>query len=259
MFTWDTKWSEVKWSRSVASDSLWPHGQWPTTLLRPWDFPGKRAGVGYHFHLQRIFLTQGSNPGIPHFRQMLYVMVWATREWLVYVAPSPFLFPLYSRTYRPQVAMVPDRLAQTAEGIHNLVSVRRLLKYMITVSPTSSSPVKYPRSFIHSVHIIKFVFLQLFVDTPMNTLFAQVSFQARQPKLGPIHQEMAWTGEQPPILSSLWLLCIHPRKLLAFLGNPISPTPFIFTVNKLTKRLLFLTFRLMLPLILCCCSALSRV
>ena len=34
-------------------------------LLRPWDFPGKGTGVGCHFLLQRIFLTQGSNPGLP--------------------------------------------------------------------------------------------------------------------------------------------------------------------------------------------------
>ena len=30
--------------------------------LRPWDFPGKNAGVGCHFLLCGIFLTQGSNP-----------------------------------------------------------------------------------------------------------------------------------------------------------------------------------------------------
>ena len=33
----------------------------PTRLLRPWDFPGKDTGVGYHFLLQGIFPTQGSN------------------------------------------------------------------------------------------------------------------------------------------------------------------------------------------------------
>ena len=38
-----------KWSRSVVSDSLWPHGLWPTRLLRPWDFPGASTGVGCHF------------------------------------------------------------------------------------------------------------------------------------------------------------------------------------------------------------------
>ena len=34
-----------KWSRSVVSDSWWPHGLQPTRLLRPWDFPGKSTGV----------------------------------------------------------------------------------------------------------------------------------------------------------------------------------------------------------------------
>ena len=30
-------------------------------LLHPWNFPGKSTGVGCHFLLQGIFLTQGSN------------------------------------------------------------------------------------------------------------------------------------------------------------------------------------------------------
>ena len=34
--------------------------------------PGKNAGVGCHFLLQGIFPTQGSNPGLPHCRQILY-------------------------------------------------------------------------------------------------------------------------------------------------------------------------------------------
>ena len=37
-----------KWSRSVVSDSQWPHGLQPTRLLRPWDFPGNSTGVGCH-------------------------------------------------------------------------------------------------------------------------------------------------------------------------------------------------------------------
>ena len=44
---WKWKW---KWSRSVVSDSSWPHGLQPTRLLRPWDFPGKSTGVK-HFAL----------------------------------------------------------------------------------------------------------------------------------------------------------------------------------------------------------------
>ena len=37
-----------KWSCSVVSDSSRPHELQPTRLLRPWDFPGKNTGVGYH-------------------------------------------------------------------------------------------------------------------------------------------------------------------------------------------------------------------
>ena len=40
-------------------------------FLCPWDSLGKNTGVGYHFLLQGIFPTQGSNPGLPHGRQML--------------------------------------------------------------------------------------------------------------------------------------------------------------------------------------------
>ena len=43
------------------SDSLPPYGQWAARLLCPWNFPGKNTGVGCHFLLQRICLTQGSN------------------------------------------------------------------------------------------------------------------------------------------------------------------------------------------------------
>ena len=38
-----------------------PPGLSPARLLCPWGSPGKNTGVGCHFLLQRIFLTQGSN------------------------------------------------------------------------------------------------------------------------------------------------------------------------------------------------------
>ena len=63
--------SEVKWSRWVVSDSLQPRGLYPTKLLCPQDSPGQNTGVGYHFLLQGIFLTQGLNLGLPHCRQRL--------------------------------------------------------------------------------------------------------------------------------------------------------------------------------------------
>ena len=36
------------------------------------DSPGKHTGVDYHAFLQRIFPTKGLNPGLPHWRWILY-------------------------------------------------------------------------------------------------------------------------------------------------------------------------------------------
>ena len=44
----------------------------PAGLLCSWDFLGKNVGVGCHFLLRRIFLTQGLNLHLLHCRQILY-------------------------------------------------------------------------------------------------------------------------------------------------------------------------------------------
>ena len=59
-------------SHSVMSTSLGPHGLQPTRFLCPWNSPGKNMGVGSCSLLQGIFPTQGSNPGLPHCRRVLY-------------------------------------------------------------------------------------------------------------------------------------------------------------------------------------------
>ena len=41
-------------------------------VLHPWDSPGKNTGVGCHSLLQRIFPTQGSNPGLLNWGQPLH-------------------------------------------------------------------------------------------------------------------------------------------------------------------------------------------
>ena len=44
----------------------------PARLLCPWNSPGKNTGVGSRSLLQGIFPTQRSNPGLPHYRGILY-------------------------------------------------------------------------------------------------------------------------------------------------------------------------------------------
>ena len=56
-------------SRSVASNSLRPHGLQPARLLYPWGF--SRQGVGCHAFLQGTLPTQGLNPGLPCCRRIL--------------------------------------------------------------------------------------------------------------------------------------------------------------------------------------------
>ena len=71
--------SEVYWysesenvSHSAISDFCNPMDcMQPTRLLCPWNSPSKNTGMGYHFLLQGIFLFQGSNLSLLHFRQIL--------------------------------------------------------------------------------------------------------------------------------------------------------------------------------------------
>ena len=58
----------------VMSNSLWPHGLYPTRLLCSCESLGKNTGVGYHFLLQGIFPTQ-----VFCITGRLFT-IWATRE-----------------------------------------------------------------------------------------------------------------------------------------------------------------------------------
>ena len=75
-------------SHSVLSHSLQPHGLQPTGSSIHGNSPGKSTGVGCHALLQGIFPTQGSNPGLPHFKQILYWLsspgrpYWTSRSYL---------------------------------------------------------------------------------------------------------------------------------------------------------------------------------
>ena len=84
-------------SRWVISNSLRPHELYPARLLCPQHSSGKNTGVGSHSLLQGIFLTQGTNLGLPHCRQILYHLshqgsqIYSSRHW----QPSFFFLPLW--------------------------------------------------------------------------------------------------------------------------------------------------------------------
>ena len=75
-----------KWSRSVVSDSLRPHGLWPTRLLCTWDFPGKNTK-----QVAVSFSRRSSRPR--DWTQVSRIVgscftIWATREVYFYIHNS---------------------------------------------------------------------------------------------------------------------------------------------------------------------------
>ena len=79
-------------SCSVMSVSLPSHG-----LYSPWNSPGPNTGVGSLSLLQGIFPTQGSNPGVPHCRWILYQLSHKGSprilEWVAYPFASRSSWP----------------------------------------------------------------------------------------------------------------------------------------------------------------------
>ena len=67
------------------SDSLQPHG-----LYSPWNSPGQNTGVGSCSLLQGIFPTQGSNPGLPYCRWILYHLNHQGSLWILEWVTYPF-------------------------------------------------------------------------------------------------------------------------------------------------------------------------
>ena len=83
---------ELAWSRvyfllesSVVSDSLWPPG-----LYSPWNSPGQDTGVSSCSLLQGIFPNHGSNPGLPHCRQILYQLSYQVSPGILELVAYPF-------------------------------------------------------------------------------------------------------------------------------------------------------------------------
>ena len=85
------KWKKVKATQSCLA--LWdPHG-----LYNPWGSPVQNTRVGSLSFLQGIFPTQGSNPGLPHCRRILYQLSHKGNqrilEWVAYPFSSGSSWP----------------------------------------------------------------------------------------------------------------------------------------------------------------------
>ena len=71
-FSLVTYFMKVKVLVTQSCQTLCDHRLLPSRLLCPWNSPGKKTGVGCYSLLQGIFPNQGSNPGLLHWRKILY-------------------------------------------------------------------------------------------------------------------------------------------------------------------------------------------
>ena len=85
-------WHRVSESHWVVSNCLRPHGPYS-----PWNSPGQNIGVTSLSLLQGIFPTQGSNPGLPYCRWILYQLSHKGKprilEWVAYPFSSGASWP----------------------------------------------------------------------------------------------------------------------------------------------------------------------
>ena len=103
------------------------------------DSPSKHTRVGCHALLQSIFPTQGSNPGFPHCRQILYQLShkWSPRilEWALCLFSSlSLLQPVWLRNW--------TRVSCLAGGFFTNWVIREALVIMSTKPSIMSTKKK---------------------------------------------------------------------------------------------------------------------
>ena len=121
---------------------MWPHG-----LYSPWNSPGQNTGVSSCSVLQGIFPTQGSNPGLPHCRRILYCLShqgspcfadWAFYSYIVshfsffvyYILPCECFLSWFSHVW----LFVTLDLSLPDTSVHGILQAR-ILEWVAMPSP----------------------------------------------------------------------------------------------------------------------------
>ena len=154
-----------------------------SSLLCPWDFPGKNTGVGCHFLLQGIFLTQGSK---------LHLLCLGIGRWILYHCTT--------KKYCRRMSLCPSRASELMWAFEPLRALKAIWRSCCSVTQscptlcdpmdcsTPGFPVLYqlldlPQTHVHRVSdaiqpshpVIAFSCLQSFPASgsfPMSWLFA---------------------------------------------------------------------------------------
>ena len=81
----------------------------PHRLYSPWNSPGQNTGVGSCSHLQGIFPIQGSNPGLPCCRWVLYQLSHQGSPWILAWVAYPFSRGSSQPRHRTQISRIAGR------------------------------------------------------------------------------------------------------------------------------------------------------
>ena len=81
----------------------------PHVLYSPWNSPGKNTGIGSLSFLQGNFPTQGSNPGLPHCRRILYQLSHKGSPRILEGAAYPFSSESSQPRNRTRVSCIAGR------------------------------------------------------------------------------------------------------------------------------------------------------
>ena len=120
----------------------------------PWNFPGKNTGLGCHFLLQGIFLTQGSNPSLLHWqedslplrdlRSLSYKNILHNTGNIATTINGVQLFFFWSTTFKNRITVLPlYYILVTHNTVHqiNLNFKKKFLKTKVHHVGTNS---RYP-------------------------------------------------------------------------------------------------------------------
>ena len=112
-----------------SSPTLQPHG-----LYSPWNYPGQNTGVGSLSLLQGNFRTQGLNPGLLHYKWILYQLGHQESprilEWIAY----PFSSGSSGSRNQTRVSCIAGRVftsGATREVIKSLVNKCQIMNLPI--------------------------------------------------------------------------------------------------------------------------------
>ena len=116
-----------------------PRVHFMTVLKFSWNSPGQNTEVGSLSLLQGIFPTQGSNPGLPHCRRMLYHLSHKGSprilEWVAYPSPADLPNPgIELESPALQADSLPTELSGKPKFSNIYVQMQGFQAYLLSTS-----------------------------------------------------------------------------------------------------------------------------